>query len=57
MNRNKKQVEARREFVNKAIKERGEKKIEAVVLDVSERLFVSPSTIWKDIRDYKPKQL
>lgn len=51
--KNKSDIERRQTFVLNEIKSRKGEKIENVINDIANRLFLRPSTIWRDLQNAK----
>jgi hypothetical protein len=51
--KNKVDIERRRRDVSKEIERRQSEKVENVVNEIAERLYLRPSSIWRDLRLYK----
>lgn len=51
--KNKTDIERRQTFVLSEIKSRKGEKIENVINDIANRLFLRPSTIWRDLQNAK----
>jgi len=49
MKKNDSTLSARREFIQKTVNENKGEKIESVVRDIARNLFISESTVWKDL--------
>ncbi len=53
MNKNKTVIRNRREFIAAQIRRRKHEKVETIVRQVAEGLFLSEATIWNDLREGK----
>jgi hypothetical protein len=51
--KNKSDIERRQSFVLNEIQTRKGEKIENVINDIAEKLFLRPSTIWRDLQNAK----
>jgi hypothetical protein len=51
--KNKVDIERRRRDVSKEIELRQSEKVENVVNEIAERLYLRPSSIWRDLRLHK----